>query len=277
MIMPFTLLWWPNPAVEAAFARRFAAKYFESADLLFRTVRASVIPVFLCVRLWQHGLGKHGLHALCCVALAAVVEWLGFGWQRDRLGRKRTTMAIVTRIVLLFSQVVDAASLPIVVQTPLSMLRFLFMQTGLLPMLLSTIGVPLLVKHHLVVSFASVVAMRVFMVGNMCAVAVSAAESGPMVIISWRIVNAILTGGAFEDKALPAPYDACRSVVTMSHFVLGMLVPSYVMWTVEYENRMRFVEGRREALTDVTMGRQMLLFVPVMVIVWLLMNIRVWM
>jgi len=273
--MPFTFLWLPNPVDEVVFARRYAEKHFESRDLLFRTIRACVLPVFLTVRLWQHGFGMHGLMALLNVTTNVLVECMGFDWQRDKRGGKRTAMAVMTRIVILFTQAMDGNSMAVVVQTTGSMVRFLLVQSGLLALLVCNIGVPLLMKHHLVVNATAIVAMGIFTMPDMCAVAVSSPESGPVVVAVWQFINAVFTGGVIENDHVPVPLDACQSVVTMTHFVFGLLVPSFAMWAVEYEERLDFSPGN-EFLTNNIMRKQMLLFFPVMGCLWLLLNFRLW-
>ncbi|CAD7695283.1 unnamed protein product [Ostreobium quekettii] len=279
-MMPFTFLWLPNPVDEAVFARRYAAKYFAVRDLMFRAIRACVIPVFLCVRLWQHGLGWQALNALLNVALNVLVEWMGFGWQRDALGGKRTAMAVATRIVILLTQAMDATSMEIPVQTPLSMVRFMLLPSGLLVLFLTSIFVPLLARHHLPVTLAGIVAMGFVTVPNACDVAVSAPESGAIVLAVWHFTNAVFTGGVLGESGQPAPYDACQGVVNMAHFVLGFLLPSFAMWAVEYEERTNFSEGisrPRELLTNDIIRKHMFLFFLVMGCVWLFLNLRVWM
>ncbi|CAD7699515.1 unnamed protein product [Ostreobium quekettii] len=275
-MLPFTALWLPDPAREAAFARRYAERHFQDRDLLFRAIRACVTPVFLLVRLWQNGLGADGMQALAVAAVTVAVECAGFGWQKDKRGVKRTAMAVLTRIVIIVSQVMDAAAMEVVVGNPGSMFRFMLMQSGLVALLISNAGVPLLVKHHLAVSVTTVVAMAVFAVPNQCAAAFSAPESGPIVLAVWRFINAVFTGGCLENEYNPPPLDACWSVVSMSLFVLGLLAPSFAMWTVEYEDRVNFTRSG-ELLTEENIRKQMLLFIPVMGVTWLLLNFRVWM
>ncbi|CAD7694987.1 unnamed protein product [Ostreobium quekettii] len=274
-MLPFTSLWFHDPAQEAAFGEAYFLLYFQLMSRLFRFIRLVIVPVFLVTRYFELHFSWVGVatfvHGVGLVGLDCFNHVMG-----ARLGSTaRIRLTIFDRVTTVAGIFLDISSFKEPVTSPWSLVRFLGLNSGVVPLIMVTFGIPLLSRHHLAVQIPTMVVLGYVAAPRMCAVAISAPESGYYITTTWRVVHNLFTAAPMD---LPAPEVAvcCRTLLVLEQVVVGLLVPSYALWATEYINRSRFRRSRLQHMTGRFVGLHCLLIGCYMGCLWLILNIRLW-
>lgn len=135
----------------------------------------------------------------------------------------------------------------------ISMTIWLLLRSGCLPLAATSIGFPLLFRHHVPVSLAAACTMWRLRVDRTCGPAASFCPS--RVLSTWRLMSeasraavgsAYWAGGLAGWGATPpsSPDAACRHVIAHALAVFGVLAPGCALWVGETRSRTAFLASR---------------------------------
>ncbi|CAD7703942.1 unnamed protein product [Ostreobium quekettii] len=237
-MLPFSLLWFPDPTCEARFSRFYANAHFRRLDLLGMRMRLIAVSVNLITQLRRRGLDLTSATAALMVAFNASLDVLWHAWAVGANPDRRNRFMLARRVVgSVVAHIFLGGYFSGPARTPGAFARLMFMMSGVFELIVTTIGVPLLVKYHLLVHVPMVAWLGSTVPARVCAVALETPEGVGYTGKIWGALDALLAGGGTDGR--PPPGECCRHIVSMI-FVMGVLAPSYVLWAFEYSSRAKW-------------------------------------
>ncbi|CAD7695616.1 unnamed protein product [Ostreobium quekettii] len=269
---PFTGLWFSASEEEAAFCDAYTRGRFRLMDRPFHAVDVAITLAFGVVQLRQDGLTLNGIWALAYVAIELAIDWVWVAWGADSRPRLRTAMAIAKRgSIYVFVALLVEMFFRVTVANARSFVRFMVLTTGVLDLSFHSFAVPLLARHHLALQVPTVAFMVFYTPGRACSGETIAPQGAPYFVAAWRWLHALCTG-RLHGTPVPQPHECCRDLVLMSILVLGLCLPSYVLWASEYRARTEFSGGPLPPLTWATMAVHAMLFVTSVSCLWVVLH-----
>ncbi|CAD7698422.1 unnamed protein product [Ostreobium quekettii] len=267
-IRPFSCLWFEDVEAEGHFCKQYTARRFRSLDRPFQRIDLVIGLAFVAGVLRVHGASWSGGWALFFLALNAAVDWLWYIWKVDSRPELRARMALMKRMavnvpVALLSTLWFKGT----VASPRSLVRFMILTTGVLGLAFPTFAIPMMTANHLMIQVPTVAFMALYAPQRACSEASVPPSSAPYIVAAWRWLNAMCTG-ALKNVPTPGVRQSCRDVVVMSTVVLGLCLPSYVLWASEYRARVAFSGGVLPQLTWWMVLAHGLLFVTAVSWLW---------
>ncbi|CAD7704580.1 unnamed protein product [Ostreobium quekettii] len=261
------LLSFESPALEARYCAHRTATFFFAVDRYSAAYRAGAPLVILGQRLLKPEGGGTALQYLM-VSLASAFTTLSvmmafFPGRWAVKWREPVTVFLRGTIVpaTVLTCFLDWNRMP----DPPSWISYIFVAfhtSGLSMTSIFPLAMPVLVKHHLPLHAAVFLLMVNAHVPRFCYMISKRPDSHSYVLASWRalsscawnFLNAMQLIDVREDTT-PEVEAACGHMFTWLYIMVGLVVPTYVMWMLENQSRAVFVE--REIARGSFVGSQM--------------------
>lgn len=162
-----------------------------------------------------------------------------YSWER-----RRSTYVVVFRIVRLLVAVAGVLQWKgNSVGEEASLFKSLAMRSGVLCNVWFAWGMPLLFKKHVWVQIWGLVVLLALPGRSVCQEVFHSPHGRTLVVSQWREVDnffQVFTRGTVSSMS-PEMFAGCFQLVALIHVVVGLLLPSFVLWHCELQSRREYV------------------------------------
>lgn len=250
------LLTFPDGALEARYAAFLTTNSFSRVDRFF--LQFSIL-MHLVVSVWTVYNKESEVRDLLPLAESFMIILVQLVVVRSRLWEKnRTILGVGFRLVKVICFTRGAATwIGDAKPTVGSLFKSVVLMSGSLVSVWLPIGMPLMFRHHITVQVVGVVYLVWRTRSNMCVEVLDMCEDAfKGVLASIDDIMLVLGGGPISHDFMPVPSNSvlCGRLIVLSLLVIGLLLPTSILYYLELVSRSSFLANQSAAGAQLETG-----------------------